>query len=120
MDVEVHDLDYVASLETLHYFDGVFEKYVVRSCYYREELPAYTHKMNINGVEVEGFYHDDPCLDLLDEKRAIEWFGLKVPVLPLPHAQLFYEKIGRWERADEIETYLSSQKATIPLPVLEL
>ena len=46
---------------------------------------------------------------LFGEIKEVSWEGLRVKILPLKYAKLFYEKIGRLEKVKLIETHFKSK-----------
>jgi len=88
---------------TYKYFKSCFEKHPFKY-FYNQKISSHTIVGQYKEVELEINCYDDLTLRMLDETRLQNWEGLTIPVLPLPQAVFFYNKIERTSKVDLIKS----------------
>ena len=105
---DAKDLDITTDEEGLERFRKLLEEYIIQD-FYNNEIEANSLECEIGGIEVEINFYDNDALGMLDTVMMIKWEGIEVPVLPLPDAKKFYEKINRPEKVKLIEKFMKKK-----------
>ena len=105
---DAKDLDITTDEEGLECFRKLLEEYIIQD-FYNNEIEANSLECEIGGIEVEINFYDNDALGMLDTVMMIKWEGIEVPVLPLPDAKKFYEKINRPEKVKLIEKFMKKK-----------
>jgi hypothetical protein len=108
VEVSVRDLDITTNGEGINVFRESLKEFIVKDVY-SEKIKGLSLVCDISGFEVEINSYGDRELDLFGEIKEVSWEGLRVKILPLKYAKLFYEKIGRLEKVKLIETHFKSK-----------
>ena len=115
VDIPVHDLDLQTDVKTIYLLEKRLAEYMKTPVHVWESEHTFSHhgQAEINGVQVE-FLGDmrhrstdgtwEPPLAIESIFVWVEWRGLEIPVLPLTHEALAYEKMGRTQKAELIRS----------------
>ncbi len=122
VDTPVHDLDLQTNAKTIYLLEKRLAEFMKTPVHVweSEHTLSYHGQAEINGLQVE-FLGDmrhrgtdgnwEPPV-VMDAVRVwLEWRGLKIPVFPLTHEALAYEKMGRTQKAELIRSTI--QKETL-------
>jgi len=107
--VQPKDLDITCYMADIAAFRKAMSPQVVAE-YFDNSKPAQMLicRLNQQKVELIGRDHSDP-LAMEDKTIWTEWRRLRLPMLPLPYAKEFYQRIGRTEKVELIERYLTTR-----------
>ena len=120
VDIPVHDLDLQTDVKTIYLLEKRLAKYMKTPVHVWESEHTFSHhgQAEINGVQVE-FLGDmrhrstdgtwEPPLAIESIFVWVEWRGLQIPVLPLTHEALAYEKMGRTQKAELIRAAIKKE-----------
>jgi len=115
VDLSVHDLDLQTDAKTIY----LLEKEIVEfmnipvHVWESEHTLSYHGQAEIDGLQVEllgDVRHRgtedawQPPVDIRSVLVWVEWHGVQIPVLPLVHEALAYEKMGRIQKAELIRS----------------
>ncbi|MCR5102297.1 MAG: hypothetical protein K6B41_13145 [Butyrivibrio sp.] len=119
MDVEPHDMDIQADESTAYLLDELLADYVIQPVkfYGNKTIRSHFGKFIVDGMEVEvmgdiqkknnGEWEDIiPLVRLLD---YVNWNGYQIPVLKLSYEAEAYRKLGRIERAAQLEEFIKNR-----------
>jgi hypothetical protein len=120
VDLPVHDLDLQTDAKTIYLLERKLAEYMKVPVYVWESEHTLSHhgKAEINGVQVEllgDMRHRstdgawEPPLDIESILMWVEWRGMEIPVFPLAHEALAYEKMGRTQKADLIRSAIRKE-----------
>jgi hypothetical protein len=117
VDVSVRDLDLQTDAETIYLLEKKLAAFIKTPVHIweSEHTLSYHGQAEINGLQVEllgdirhrranGTWKSP--LDIASVLVWVEWQELKIPVLPLAHEALAYEKMGRLEKAELIRSVI--------------
>jgi hypothetical protein len=120
MPVEVHDIDIQTDKIGAYDIEDLFKEYVIENVKFSssEKICSHFGALMIDDIKVEIMGDiqkrledntwEDP-VDLIKQRRIIEFEGMTVPVLPLEHEYQAYLKLGRVEKAQRIKNYLDKK-----------
>lgn len=101
IEVSVRDLDITTNEEGNKIFKNLLKDFIVKD-FFSEKVKGRSLICNINGFEAEINCYGDRKIEMFDKTKMISWKGLKVPILPLKQAKIFYELINRKDKVDLI------------------
>jgi hypothetical protein len=121
MDVEVHDIDIQTDQRGAYEIEGLFSEHVVTAIYYKisERIRSHFGILEIEGVRVEIMGDVQKLLDtqnweepinIEQYRRWISFEGMQVPVLSLEYEYHAYRGMGRFEKAEEIKSWLDKNR----------
>jgi hypothetical protein len=122
MDIEVHDIDLQTDKNGAYEMERLFSKYVVKPVTFSasERICSHFGILELDGVKVEimgdiqkrqnGQEWEKP-IHLECYRQWIEIQGMQIPVLALEYEYQAYLKLGRFEKAEMLRTWLQKQKA---------
>ena len=113
VDVSLNDLDLQTDSQTIYILDQKLAEFMKAPVHVWESEHTLSHhgQAEINGLQVE-FLGDmrhrspagiwEPAIDIASTRVLVNWHDLRVPVLPLRHEAIAYEKMGRMQKAELI------------------
>lgn len=121
MHVEVHDIDIQTDQRGAYEIEGLFSEHVVKAVYYKisERIRSHFGALEIEGVRVEIMGDVQKLLDtrnweepvnIEQYRRWIGFEGMQVPVLSLEYEYQAYQRMGRFEKAEEIKRWLDKNR----------
>lgn len=123
MDVEPHDIDIQTDEETAYILGELLADSVVQPVSFsgNDKIRSHFGKFLVDGMEVEvmgdiqkksdGEWEDIIPLNTLLEYAA--WNGYQIPVLKLTYEAEAYRKLGRIERAEALEKFISERPLSV-------
>lgn len=120
VDLSVHDLDLQTDAKTIYLLEKKLVEFmkVPVHLWESEHTLSYHGQAEINGLQVEllgDMRHRgidgtwEPPLDIESVLVWMEWRGLEIPVFPLAHEALAYEKMGRVQKAGIIRSMIRKE-----------
>ncbi|MCL2771869.1 MAG: hypothetical protein FWD71_00845 [Oscillospiraceae bacterium] len=120
MKLTPRDIDIQTNKAGAYEINELLKNYVVRPVLFSaiEKVRSHIGYFAINGVEIEVMGDiqkkcNDIWEDIIDLRPFIEqivYKNMKLPVLNLSYESSAYRKLGRFERADEIDNFLYSKR----------
>jgi len=110
IDIIPRDLDIATDEEGIT-FRKELKSHIIKDRY-KEEIKAQSLVCNINGIEIEIIYRNNPkvAIDMFDKIKTIKWHRLDLPILPLENAIDFYTIIKKPERVRIIQDFLNKNQ----------
>ena len=120
VDISVNDLDLQTDSQTIYFLEQRLAEFMKTPVHVWESEHTLSHhgQADINGLQVE-FLGDmrqrspagvwEPAVDIASIRIWVSWRGLQVPVLPLNHEALAYEKMGRMQKAELIRATIKKE-----------
>lgn len=113
VETPVHDLDLQTDAQTIYVIEQRLTEFIKTPVHVWESEHTLSHhgQAEINGLQVEfvgDMRHRSPAeiwetaIDIASIRVWVSWHELQVPVLPLQHEALAYEKMGRVQKAELI------------------
>lgn len=120
MDVEPHDIDIQTDEATAYLIGEMLSDYVVQPVEFcgNEKIRSHFGKFRVDGLEVEVMgdiqkWHDGEWEKIIPLSALIDyvnWNGYQIPALKLSYEAEAYRKLGRRERALQIEQYMQDRQ----------
>lgn len=124
MSLEAHDIDIQTDEASAYELGNRLKKYEIEPVHFcgTEKIRSHFGRLKICGTDVEimgeiqkrlpdGSWERKFSLPPLI--RSVDFEGMRIPVLSLAHEAAAYRKLGRTERADEIERFLASNGSAV-------
>jgi hypothetical protein len=120
VDIPVNDLDLQTDAQTIYIIEKYLTEFVKTPVHVWESEHTLSHhgQAEINGLQVE-FLGDmrhrssssdwEPAVDIASARIWVDWRELQIPVLPLQHEALAYEKMGRTQKAELIRSAIKKE-----------
>jgi hypothetical protein len=120
VDIPVNDLDLQTDAQTIYVIEQRLTGFIKTPVHVWESEHTLSHhgQAEINGMQVE-FLGDmrrrslsgvwEPAIDIAFTRVWLNWCDLQVPVLPLQHEALVYEKMGPSQKAELIRATLKKE-----------
>ncbi|PIN69812.1 hypothetical protein COV93_03990 [Candidatus Woesearchaeota archaeon CG11_big_fil_rev_8_21_14_0_20_43_8] len=105
VDTTVNDLDITTDDEGIGIFREALKGYITKD-FYSEKIKGRSLVCKIDNQEVEINSYGDRELDMFDKTEIIQWNNLKIPLLPLGYAKIFYKLIEREDKVRLISNHL--------------
>jgi hypothetical protein len=120
VDIPVNDLDLQTDAQTIYIIEQRLTGFMKTPVHVWESVHTLSHhgQAEINGLQVE-FLGDmrhrspagiwEPAIDIVSIHIWVKWRDLQVPILPLQHEALAYEKMGRMQKAEIIRSAIKKE-----------
>jgi len=120
VDIPVNDLDLQTDAQTIYVIEKRLVEFMKTSVHVWESEHTLSHhgQAEINGLQVE-FLGDmrhrsptgiwEPAIDIASTRVWVTWHEVEVPVLPLKHEAIAYEKMGRAQKAEQIRAAIKKE-----------
>ena len=120
VDISVNDLDLQTDAQTIYILEKNLAEFMKTPIHVWESEHTLSHhgQAEINGLQVE-FLGDmrhrstagvwESAVDIASVRIWVNWHELQVPVLPLSHEVLAYEKMGRMQKAELIRSAIKKE-----------
>jgi hypothetical protein len=126
MDIQVHDIDIQTDQHGAYEIESKLSEYVVTPVRYAgsERVRSHLGKLEIEGiiVEIMGALQKRVDEHTWEEpvevelyRRWVELEGMHIPVLSLEYEYQAYLKLGRFEKAERLRTWLQHQYNIVPI-----
>jgi len=120
VDVSVNDLDLQTDAQTIYILEQKLAEFMKVPVHVWESEHTLSHhgQAEINGLQVEflgDMRHRSPsgiwesAVDIASVRVWVNWRELQVPVLPLQHEAIAYEKMGRVQKAELIRAAIRKE-----------
>ena len=120
IDISVNDLDLQTDAQTIYVLEQKLAEFMKIPVHVWESEHTLSHhgQAEINRLQVE-FLGDmrhrssagiwESAIDIASARIWVNWRDLQVPVLPLQHEALAYEKMGRTQKAELIRSAIKKE-----------
>ena len=120
VDIPVNDLDLQTDAQTIYVLEQQLAEFMKTSVHVWESEHTLSHhgQAEINGLQVE-FLGDmrhrsptgiwEPAIDIASTRVWVTWHEVEVPVLPLEHEAIAYEKMGRTQKSELIRAAIEKE-----------
>jgi hypothetical protein len=120
VDISVNDLDLQTDAQTIYILEQKLAEFMNAPLHVweSEHTLSYHGQAEINGLQVE-FLGDmrhrspagiwEPAVDIASVRVWVNWRELQIPVLPLQHEAIAYEKMGRIQKAELIRAAIKKE-----------
>jgi hypothetical protein len=120
VDIPVNDIDLQTDAQTIYVIEQRLTEFMKTPVHVWESEHTMSHhgQAEINGLQVE-FLGDmrhrspggiwEPAVDIVSVRVWVNWRELQIPILPLLHEALAYEKMGRMQKAELIRAAIKKE-----------
>lgn len=105
VECNVKDMDIVVDLDTYRKLKKSLGSKILADKFIPDK-GMFILSLNVKGVDVKIIRYYDQSMEMLDRILEEEWWGIRVRILPLKYARESYQKIGRFEKVQLIDSYI--------------